>query len=148
MSETIDELAVGTGRWIALETMLFETLGEWARSDDVPAPARRVLATWCHRHAWHAELWRERMPVIAHHELPTHDAAPDFVAPTRAAIEADVNAIAEPVLTSMQDRVDAHLARIDPLLDGPTARILALVAADLATEVSELRAVLGGPPAS
>lgn len=147
MSETIDELAVGAGRWIALETMLFETLGAWARSDDVPAPARRVLATWCHRHAWHAELWRERMPVIAHHEFPADGAGLDFVASTRAAIEADVRAIVDPVLTAMQDHVDAHLARIDQLLDGPTARILALVGTDLAAEVSEVRAVLGGPPA-
>ena len=46
-----------------MEELLFETLGRWAR--ELPEPAvKRVLATWCHRHAWHAELWRGRLPGI------------------------------------------------------------------------------------
>ena len=49
---------------------------------------RRAYATWCHRHAWHADLWRARMPVIPHHEFAVDDGL-GFVASSRALIEAD-----------------------------------------------------------
>ncbi len=29
------------------------------------------MATWCHRHAWHAELWRDRLPVVDALAAPT-----------------------------------------------------------------------------
>lgn len=48
----------------AAEQALFVTLGELARSGEPPASAA-LLATWCHRHAWHAELWRDRIAHVA-----------------------------------------------------------------------------------
>ncbi|HET9546183.1 MAG TPA: hypothetical protein VFO97_00035, partial [Desertimonas sp.] len=59
--DTLDDLGRRCRRWIAVEDLLFETLGRWAR--ELPEPAiKQVMATWCHRHAWHAEVWRDRLP--------------------------------------------------------------------------------------
>ena len=61
--DTIDDLGRRARRWIAVEELLFETLGRWARK--LPDPAvKRLFGTWCHRHAWHAELWRDRLPSV------------------------------------------------------------------------------------
>ena len=63
---TMDELVRRARRWIAVEELLFETLGRWAR--ELPDPAvKRLFGTWCHRHAWHAELWRGRLPTVNSH---------------------------------------------------------------------------------
>ena len=43
-----------------------------------------------------------------------------------------------PVLPALEDAVTEHREAIDPLLDGPTARVLDLVAADLAAEARQL----------
>jgi hypothetical protein len=139
---TIDELWWDCRCWITLETMLFETLGAAARSAQTPTPARRVLGAWSNRHGWHADLWRQREPVIPHHEFATDDDL-SWVDSTRSALDADLAALVDPVLTTMQDHVAEHRSRIDPLLDGSTARILDLVAADLVTEIGELRPLLG-----
>lgn len=132
---------VAAQRWIAVETMLFETLGAWARSGDAPTPARRVLGTWSNRHAWHADLWRDRAPVIAHHDFPGDDDL-SWVDSTRALVEADLSNLVDPVLSGLREHVAAHAGPVDAVLDGPTARLLALVASDIDLEISELRAVL------
>lgn len=127
-----------------METMLFEVLGRYARSPQTPPAARAPLAAWCHRHAWHAELWEARVPVVPHHLFPADDRrAPDgtydFVASTRAMIEADIGELVRSVLPSLAtDHVGGHQRRTDRRLDGPTARILDLVAADYAAEIAEL----------
>src|SRR5262245_5477991 len=61
--DLLEDLGRRARRWIAVEELLFETLGGWARQFADP-PAQRVFGTWCHRHAWHAELWRSRSPAI------------------------------------------------------------------------------------
>jgi hypothetical protein len=142
--DTIDDLAARASRWFALEELLFETLGAWARS--VPEPAvKRVLATWCHRHAWHAELWRARLPCIpARTDGPDHTAdVAAWIAPLQRVLadpelatttSAKLAIVADPVLDAMQSALDEHRAAIDDRLDGPTARILDLVGTDLAAE--------------
>jgi hypothetical protein len=53
---------VGEYRWI--ETTLFTLLGTWVL--DVPIAAVQVhLDAQSMRHAWHAELWGDRLPVLA-----------------------------------------------------------------------------------
>jgi hypothetical protein len=122
--------------------LLFEPRGVAARAAETPTAARRLLGAWSNRHGWHADLWRQREPVIPHHEFATDDDL-SWVDSTRAAVEADLAALVDPVLTSMQDHVAEHRSRIDALLDGPTSRILDLVAADLVTEIDDLRPLLG-----
>ena len=147
-ADTIDDLAARAARWIALEELLFETLGAWARS--VPEPAvKRVLATWCHRHAWHAELWRARLPHIP--ARPPHRIGGPITRPTwrRGSRRCSASSPTRtrprrpppswrsspaPFSTRCSAALDEHRAAIDDRLDGPTARILDLVAADLAAE--------------
>jgi hypothetical protein len=142
--DTIDDLAARAGRWIALEELLFETLGAWARSVTEPA-VKRLLATWCHRHAWHGELWRARLPFIpARTDGPDHTAdVAAWIAPLQRVLTdpdlattttAKLAIVADPVLAALQSALDEHRAALDERLDGPTARILELVGADLAAE--------------
>ena len=59
---TLDATAalVGEYRWI--ENALYRLLGEWVT--DMPIPAVQLhLDAQSMRHAWHADLWAERLPV-------------------------------------------------------------------------------------
>ncbi len=59
--ETTAALA-GEYRWI--ENALYRLLGEWVI--DMPIPAVQLhLDAQSMRHAWHADLWAERLPVLA-----------------------------------------------------------------------------------
>lgn len=144
MKDTIDDLTKRATRWIALEGLLFETLGRWAR--ELPEPAvKRTLATWCHRHAWHADLWRARLPVIPHHEVG--DDAGNWIKPLRDVLAgvgstADaLDALSAPILQALETALAEHRDALDPRLDGPTARVLDLVATDLEREGPALRAL-------
>jgi len=143
-TDTIDDLAARASRWVALEDLLFETFGAWARSAPEP-PVKRLLATWCHRHAWHAELWRARVPHIpARTGCPDHTAdVAAWIAPlqrvlsdpeTTTTTATKLAVITDSLLSAMQSALDEHRAAINERLDGPTARILDLVDADLVTE--------------
>jgi len=142
MTDGIDDLTRRVHRWIALEGLLFETLGRWARELPEPA-AKRTLATWCHRHAWHAELWTARLPVIPHHDVS--DDVGDWLAPLRnslAGVGSTADAIAVlsgPVLQALEDAAAEHRDAIDGRLDGPTARVLDLVGIDFSGERAALR---------
>jgi hypothetical protein len=142
--DTIDELSARASRWVELEDLLFETLGAWARTVPEP-PVKRLLATWCHRHAWHAELWRARVPHIpARADGPDHAAdVAAWIAPLQRVLAdpdlatttaAKLAIVADPVLAAFQSALGEHRAAVDERLDGPTARILELVSADVAAE--------------
>jgi len=60
---SVEELArrVGNYRWV--EEQLFEVLGGWVQT--VPEPEVKLLmGTHSHHHAWHSELWNDRLPEI------------------------------------------------------------------------------------
>lgn len=148
--DTVGDLARRVRRWIAVEELLFETLGRWART--LPEPAvKRTLAAWCHRHAWHAGLWRERLPEVDG-VVDGDDDVDAWVMPLRDALEAvretaDALAVLTgPVILALEDALAEHRRAIDPVLDGPTARVLALVGADLAEERRELGAFGSASP--
>ena len=137
----IRDLAELVARAIAVELVLFEAFGRWT-STTTQASAKPTLAAIARRHAWHAELWRERFPLI-----PDAD-ADELVADARSRLGPLVGALAAfDALPSGPGRLAAagvaaaELARhyrvvtdsIDPLLDAPTARVLELVIADLET---------------
>jgi hypothetical protein len=129
-------------RWIAVEELLFETLGGWARRLSDPA-VQRVFGTWCHRHAWHAELWRSRLPAIDAAGGGDDD-VDAWIAPLRSAMNGVTTAdeaiavLCHSVLPALKEAVAEHRDAIDALLDGPTARILDLVDADLSAEEQQL----------
>ena len=92
--QSIDQLAQWARRWIAVEELLFETLGRWAR--ELPDPSiKRLFGTWCHRHAWHAELWRDRLPAVDW-LADTGDDVDAWIEPLRAAL-ADVRTSEEAI---------------------------------------------------
>ena len=105
---------------------LFERLGGWV-ADTADHSLQRLFAEASHLHAWHAELWAQRAPIIPPVELdisvattPTIDTPP---AERAAAYHRDL------------DRMLADLrslrGRVDDLLDPSTVRTATLATADL-----------------
>jgi len=139
----------GHACWI--EQRLFETLGSWvadaARSAE-PALSR-MLAEHAHHHAWHAELWRDRLPELAEHPpadavRPRHEAAVELV-DTLSSVDGTVERLVgvyRVLLPRLADEYDAQLQATSPLTDGPTARVLKLCLADLHDDRSEGEATL------
>jgi hypothetical protein len=118
-------------------TSLFEHLGAWVATTDDPA-LQRLFAVGAHRHAWHAELWRERTPVI-----PVTAIAADVAAISEAGDDTDRWAAYATALGVMISELDALRHHVDTDLDPSTARVIDLVVADaraLATDVT------GTPP--
>ncbi len=100
---------------------LFEALGRWVAITDDPHD-QQLFAAAGHRHAWHDRLWSERSPAISAEAPPS--SPPVGPAAADRAWYADQ-------LAGMLDALAAVDASIDSLLDPATARLLALVRADL-----------------
>jgi len=135
----IRELADLAAQAIAVELVLFEAFGRWIPTTS-HANAKPMLAAASRRHAWHADLWRERFPLIPDADL---DAA---VAEARANLGSLVDglavfdalpagsgrlAVTSHAAAELAREYRAVLATIDPLLDAPTVRVLTVVLADL-----------------
>ena len=100
---------------------LFRQVGEWVADETDPA-LQRWFAIGSHRHAWHAELWAERLPKIP---VDRPDDAPaDPPSNDRAAAYGQQ-------LQQMVANLDELSPRVDPTLDASTARVIALVRADV-----------------
>jgi hypothetical protein len=105
---------------------LFEQLGGWVV--DTPEPAlQRLFAEASHLHAWHAELWAQRAPVIPPVELDTSVAA----APTADVAASERAATYHRALARLLDDLRALRGRVDDLLDPSTVRTASLATADL-----------------
>ena len=145
---------VGEYRWI--EASLFRLLGEWV--SDMPVPGVQVhLDAQSMRHAWHAELWGDRLPVLAgvDPDGPTRPSA--ATAALFAALEgveptpegpgstwpaADLGPLPRPgalprlaglyrvVLPRLVTSYTRHLRVVAPVADGPLRRALRLVLRD------------------
>ena len=123
----ITELAAICASMRARNIDLFERLGGWVI--DTPDPdLQRLFAEASHLHAWHAELWAQRAPVIPPAELDNSVAPPS--APSVGASERATE-YGETLDQWLAD-LGATRARIDVLLDPSTARTIKLVATDLA----------------
>lgn len=60
---TVEESAKRVGHYAWIEMRLFEALGGWVAT--VPElDVKLRLGTHCYKHAWHAELWRKRLPEL------------------------------------------------------------------------------------
>jgi hypothetical protein len=111
---------------------IFAVAGEWART--TPGPDRRWLARTAHEHAWHAQLWAARSPVVPGLE-PSDVATDGLVDATRtrldAADAAGRRSAVAALVAELADDLRATRMRVDADLDAPTARVLELVLADL-----------------
>lgn len=148
---TLEDAArvAGHARW--LEDRLFAVVGEWVAAEDDPE-AKALFAAHALRHAWHASVWRDRFPRVAHLDADalTVPASPgvtaavdDLVAATGAGPEATARRLSllAQLLTLLVAAYRDRIARAHPLADGPTVRWLGLVLAD---EVAALDAVRSG----
>ena len=135
----IRSLAIVAARAIAVELVLFEAFGRWI-STTSQASAKPMLAAASRRHAWHAELWRERFPMIA--DVDVDEAIADARSHLRPLVDALAVfdtlstgpgrlAVVEVAATELESAYRTALAAIDPQLDAPTARVITLVLADL-----------------
>lgn len=129
---------VGRYRWI--ERRLFELTGSWAPAAPIPAVAVHLDAVSL-QHAWHADLWAERLPVLdgVDREALTRPT------PGAAAVFDDLGAGEDEGPGSWVDRLaglyrvvvprllvgyERHLARATSPADPPTTRALRLVIRD------------------
>jgi hypothetical protein len=134
----IRDLARVAARAVAVEETLVEAFGRWIGTTTDPT-VPPLLAAAARRHAWHAELWRDRFPAIPGADIE------EAVASERArlgALDETLAAFDDPtwaqarvalaalVADRLRERYAQARATIDPLLDAPTARVLDLVVND------------------
>ena len=126
------------GQYCWVELQLFELLGSWMHRSNDPELVV-ALGDRCTRHGEHAEAWRGRIATVAAIDVERAVNAPDN--PVASAIARlrqpesadDVVALAAAYDSEIRPAVLAayrtHRAAIDPLLDGPTGRLLEVVIA-------------------
>lgn len=125
----------------AVESALFVVTGRWI--EEFTESAHRVRAgTWNRYHAEHLELWAARFPTID--ELPPIDSMADAADVDLLTATGDVDAVVGVVLPRLASAYDAFAERVEPRLDGPTARILDVVRRDIAQERRDIAAVATG----
>ncbi|MCB0966594.1 MAG: hypothetical protein KDB37_07130 [Ilumatobacter sp.] len=98
---------------------MFRAIGQWVPQESDPVAQRRY-AIASHRHAWHADLWDERLPKIPVDAIGVDSVTilpPDRWYPA--------------ALDEMIADLDELEARVDPMLDPSTVRVITLVRADL-----------------
>jgi hypothetical protein len=133
---------IGGYQWI--ERRLFEVLGGWVPSEPV-AEARIVFDVYSQQHAWHAELWAERLPVLDSFDPATFTVPPTIEvdrlltllaggapgqAPAAGGTLLRLVGLARVVLPRLIAGYGVHLHRAAPVADGPVVRSLRLVMRD------------------
>jgi hypothetical protein len=145
---------VGEYRWI--ENALYSLLGQWVT--DMPVAAVQIhLDAQSLRHAWHADLWADRLPVLsgvdpAGLSVPSPSSAALFAALDGVAPGTDLPGSTWPpadeesqgrpgalprlaglyrvVLPRLVTSYERHLRAVSPVTDAPVARALRLVLND------------------
>lgn len=142
---SIHDLADRIACYRALDLLLFEVIGAWI-TEATAAPVRPYYAAWSQHHAWHAELWAGRFPVIPDvdvHEATT--AAAERMEPVAAALRstdtetARISLLADHLLPQLTTILEQHRDEVAPQLDAPTARVLDLVIDDLQRDMAMAR---------
>jgi hypothetical protein len=142
----------GVYRWV--ERRLFELTGSWAAAPGLPDEARPLLFEASAAHAWHAELWEARLPVLAGVDRTALTRPPEGeVGPMLESLEpgafggddgtagrrflVGLARVVLPLLLVSYRRLGQRLV---PVADGPAIRALTLVVRD---DEEELRAAEG-----
>jgi hypothetical protein len=133
---------IGSYQWI--ERHLFEVLGGWVVSEPVPE-ARLMFDVYSQQHAWHAELWADRLPVLDSLDQATLTLPPSVEvdrllgllaggvpgqAPAAGGTLLRLVAMARVVLPRLIAGYGLHLRRAAPVADAPVVRSLRLVTRD------------------
>jgi hypothetical protein len=146
----------GAHRWV--ERRLFELTGSWAAAPGLPDGARLLLFEASAAHAWHAELWEARLPVLAgvDREQLTRPLG-GAVEPLLASLEPgafggdDETAgrrflvgLARVVLPLLLVSYRRLAQRLVPVTDGPAIRALTLVVRDTEEELRAAETLVDG----
>jgi hypothetical protein len=129
---------IGAYQWI--ERRLFEVLGGWVATEPV-AEARLLFDVYSQQHAWHAELWAERLPVLDGLDPATLTLPPSAEvdrllallagkAPTAGGTLLRLVGLARVVFPRLIAGYGLHLRRAAPVADAPVVRSLRLVVRD------------------
>jgi len=153
---TLEESAALAGAYRWAEDRLFRLTGTWAADPGPPAVGVHLDEVSGH-HAWHAQLWADRLPVL---DWFDQDAATGPLGPTAgpvldalAALPADPVArlagLYRVVVPRLLVGYDRHLRLAAPATDGPAVRALQLVRRDHAdswrTGEALLQGLVAGP---
>lgn len=132
----LEQAARLAGSYCWVERRLFAVLGTWAPADPVPE-ARALFDVLSQQHAWHAELWSERLPVLDAVEPEALTVAPDAdverlfdVLSGPGGTLLRLASLARVVLPRLVVGYALHLRRSSSTSDAPTVRLLRLVLAD------------------
>ncbi|HVX20721.1 MAG TPA: hypothetical protein VHB02_05185 [Acidimicrobiales bacterium] len=134
---TLEQSAALAGAYRWAEERLFRLAGAWA-ADPAPAAVQVHLDEVSGQHAWHAQLWADRLPVL---DWFDQDAATAPLGPVAGPLLAALAALpADPaarmaglyrvVVPRLVVGYDRHLARTAAATDGPVVRALRLVRRD------------------
>jgi hypothetical protein len=141
---SLDEQARVIGGYQWIERRLFEVLGGWVASEAV-AEARLLFDLYSRQHAWHSELWTERLPVLDGLDPATLMLPPSVEvdrllvlfsggapgeAPAAGGTLLRLVGLARVVLPRLIAGYGLHLRRAAPVADGPVVRSLRLVVRD------------------
>ena len=159
---TIHGAAVRLGAYRWTEERLFELTGTWAAAPGLVDVARVHLFEASTQHAWHAQLWADRLPVLAGvdpegltrpvgaraaslltalepAEVP--EPSPGAEAPRGVRFVAGLTVEVLPRLLGSYAEFGRRLV---PVTDGPSIRALTLVVRDVEEELAAAGTLLGG----
>jgi hypothetical protein len=128
------------GAYCAIERRLFEVTGSMATEAGLPPEIQLFLDAMSSQHAWHAELWADRLPVIAAIDATALVVLPPTVEEVlrvvsdRGQLEGLVG-LFRVVLPRLVVSYSRHASQALPATDGPTMRALHLVVRDEADEL-------------
>lgn len=152
---TLQQAAVRHGAYRWVEGRLFEVTGTWAAAPGLPDAARVLCFEASAQHAWHAELWADRLPVLAgvEHDRLTRPLGPrvgpllESLAPGAREEEGDTAALrflvglTRVVLPGLLASYRGFGRRLAPVADGPAIRALTLVVRDEEEELAAVQAL-------
>lgn len=141
----LEETVAALRRWAAIEEATFALLGGWVRSTPEPGP-KLLFAEQSHHHAWHAELWRERGPVVPGMAVPAPLGIDAFFAAAGDLVATPERLVAAFLVLGrrMVAEYRAALGAASAITDGPMARGLFLVLADAERDLAAGEDLLRG----
>lgn len=134
-SLTLHEAARLNGAYCAIERRLFELTGALAVHLDAPPDMVLLLSASSAEHAWHAELWADRLPVVSgldHVGLValTPTLSEVFEELSERSVLAQLTGLFRVVLPRLVSSYARHEAVASPASEAPTRRALRLVLRD------------------
>lgn len=133
----IVEVAARAVSAAAVSDALAMAVGARARAASTGGADGATLADHAEHFAWHASLWRGRIPTVDEIEpeltATTESLAAEIAAPGSLAV--CLAGVYSGAAAALADAIESAASRTDPRLDGPTARVLSLIGRDLGIDL-------------